>query len=225
MILNASLSTCNSPWHFHFFCQNSNWVIFFFYLLQEGNLKRYPTPYPEELKNMVKTAQSVAHRLKEDESGDESGRDAKPVERNHIGVQDVGVKVSFSQMWFYLEINLGSPLSSPLRNDHSIHRWRNICNTFVFFLGDWSSLSQWHSIRHWALHHIWPKLLFHRMERHFRLLQLSQSPSQNCRGLYDEPWGHTGGTLNCFILPISNSTSILLGLGIVGIFLFRFCFF
>uniref|UniRef100_A0A8D3DEX2 Erbin n=1 Tax=Scophthalmus maximus TaxID=52904 RepID=A0A8D3DEX2_SCOMX len=60
---------------------------------REGNLKRYPTPYPDELKNMVKTAQSVAHRLKEDESGDESGRDAKPVERNHIGVQDVGVKV------------------------------------------------------------------------------------------------------------------------------------
>uniref|UniRef100_A0A671L0N4 Protein LAP2-like n=1 Tax=Sinocyclocheilus anshuiensis TaxID=1608454 RepID=A0A671L0N4_9TELE len=35
---------------------------------REGNLKRYPTPYPDELKNMVKTAQSVAHRLKEDES-------------------------------------------------------------------------------------------------------------------------------------------------------------
>uniref|UniRef100_A0A8C2FXF5 Erbb2 interacting protein n=1 Tax=Cyprinus carpio TaxID=7962 RepID=A0A8C2FXF5_CYPCA len=34
---------------------------------REGNLKRYPTPYPDELKNMVKTAQSVAHRLKEDE--------------------------------------------------------------------------------------------------------------------------------------------------------------
>uniref|UniRef100_A0AAQ4Q409 Erbb2 interacting protein n=1 Tax=Gasterosteus aculeatus aculeatus TaxID=481459 RepID=A0AAQ4Q409_GASAC len=60
---------------------------------REGNLKRYPTPYPDELKNMVKTAQSVAHRLKEDESGDESGKDAKPTERNHIGVQDVGVKV------------------------------------------------------------------------------------------------------------------------------------
>ncbi|XP_038590598.1 erbin isoform X2 [Micropterus salmoides] len=60
---------------------------------REGNLKRYPTPYPDELKNMVKTAQSVAHRLKEDESGDESGKDAKPIERNHIGVQDVGVKV------------------------------------------------------------------------------------------------------------------------------------
>ncbi|XP_053195707.1 erbin isoform X2 [Scomber japonicus] len=50
---------------------------------REGNLKRYPTPYPDELKNMVKTAQSVAHRLKEDE----------PIEGNHIGVQDVGVKV------------------------------------------------------------------------------------------------------------------------------------
>ncbi|XP_026152982.1 erbin isoform X2 [Mastacembelus armatus] len=60
---------------------------------KEGNLKRYPTPYPDELKNMVKTAQSVAHRLKEDESSDESGKDAKPVEKNHIGVQDVGVKV------------------------------------------------------------------------------------------------------------------------------------
>ncbi|CAG05237.1 unnamed protein product [Tetraodon nigroviridis] len=58
---------------------------------REGNLKRYPTPYPDELKNMVKTAQSVAHRLKEDESSDESG---KPIERNHIGVQDVGVKDS-----------------------------------------------------------------------------------------------------------------------------------
>ncbi|KAF7652722.1 hypothetical protein LDENG_00093310 [Lucifuga dentata] len=60
---------------------------------REGNLKRYPTPYPDELKNMVKTAQSVAHRLKEDESGDESGKDGKPHERNHVGVQDVGVKV------------------------------------------------------------------------------------------------------------------------------------
>ncbi|KAK0143001.1 Erbin [Merluccius polli] len=60
---------------------------------REGNLKRYPTPYPDELKNMVKTAQSVAHRLKEDESSEESGRDSRSHERNHIGVQDVGVKV------------------------------------------------------------------------------------------------------------------------------------
>uniref|UniRef100_A0A3P9KTA4 Erbin n=1 Tax=Oryzias latipes TaxID=8090 RepID=A0A3P9KTA4_ORYLA len=56
---------------------------------REGNLKRYPTPYPDELKNMVKTAQSVAHRLSE--SSDDSGK--APAERNHIGVQDVGVKV------------------------------------------------------------------------------------------------------------------------------------
>nr|XP_054600527.1 erbin isoform X2 [Nothobranchius furzeri] len=59
---------------------------------KEGNLKRYPTPYPDELKNMVKTAQSVANRLKDDETSDESGKESKP-ERNHIGVQDVGLKV------------------------------------------------------------------------------------------------------------------------------------
>uniref|UniRef100_A0A8C1T928 Erbb2 interacting protein n=1 Tax=Cyprinus carpio TaxID=7962 RepID=A0A8C1T928_CYPCA len=53
---------------------------------REGNLKRYPTPYPDELKNMVKTAQSVAHRLKEDESGDEAGKETKANERNNIGV-------------------------------------------------------------------------------------------------------------------------------------------
>ncbi|RVE66070.1 hypothetical protein OJAV_G00122870 [Oryzias javanicus] len=58
---------------------------------REGNLKRYPTPYPDELKNMVKTAQSVAHRLSE--SGEGSGKESKPAERNHIGIQDVGVKV------------------------------------------------------------------------------------------------------------------------------------
>ncbi|XP_076875237.1 erbin isoform X2 [Brachyhypopomus gauderio] len=55
---------------------------------REGNLRRYPTPYPDELRNMVRTAQSVAHRLKEDESGDEAAG-----ERNHVGVQSVGVKV------------------------------------------------------------------------------------------------------------------------------------
>ncbi|KAG9353630.1 hypothetical protein JZ751_011751 [Albula glossodonta] len=55
---------------------------------REGNLKRYPTPYPDELKNMVKTAQSVAHRLKEDESSDDSSKD-----KAHVGVRDVGVKV------------------------------------------------------------------------------------------------------------------------------------
>lgn len=68
----------------------SNSVLFLH--IQEGNLKRYPTPYPDELKNMVKTAQSVAHRLSE--SGEGSGKESKPAERNHIGIQDVGVKVS-----------------------------------------------------------------------------------------------------------------------------------
>lgn len=101
MVLNGP--DCLVP-HSHFTSSNptsvktANRVILIVTLLcffQEGNLKRYPTPYPDELKNMVKTAQSVAHRLKEDESGDDSGKDAKPVERNHIGVQDVGVKVSF----------------------------------------------------------------------------------------------------------------------------------
>uniref|UniRef100_A0AAY4DUA1 Erbin n=1 Tax=Denticeps clupeoides TaxID=299321 RepID=A0AAY4DUA1_9TELE len=56
---------------------------------REGHLRRYPTPYPEELKNMVKTAQSVAHRLKEDETATDGVK-----ERNCVGVQDVGVKYS-----------------------------------------------------------------------------------------------------------------------------------
>uniref|UniRef100_A0A8C7KUI1 Erbb2 interacting protein n=1 Tax=Oncorhynchus kisutch TaxID=8019 RepID=A0A8C7KUI1_ONCKI len=74
---------------------------------REGNLKRYPTPYPDELKNMVKTAQSVAHRLKEDESGNESGKDARPSERNHVGVQDVGVKVGLHLSPVYTPRNCG----------------------------------------------------------------------------------------------------------------------
>uniref|UniRef100_A0A4W5LE93 Erbb2 interacting protein n=1 Tax=Hucho hucho TaxID=62062 RepID=A0A4W5LE93_9TELE len=78
---------------------------------REGNLKRYPTPYPDELKNMVKTAQSVAHRLKEDESGNESGKDARPNERIHVGVQDVGVKVALCLS--LLSVNTGrSPLET-----------------------------------------------------------------------------------------------------------------
>uniref|UniRef100_A0A4W3K4T8 Erbb2 interacting protein n=1 Tax=Callorhinchus milii TaxID=7868 RepID=A0A4W3K4T8_CALMI len=44
---------------------------------REGNLKRYPTPYPDELKNMVKTAQNVVHRLKEDGTPDDSGSEMK----------------------------------------------------------------------------------------------------------------------------------------------------
>uniref|UniRef100_A0A665UZ57 Erbin n=1 Tax=Echeneis naucrates TaxID=173247 RepID=A0A665UZ57_ECHNA len=76
---------------------------------REGNLKRYPTPYPDELKNMVKTAQSVAHRLKEDESSDESGKEPKPIERNHIGVQDVDTSdTSYSSQKIPLKSSEGS---------------------------------------------------------------------------------------------------------------------
>ncbi|KAJ8380950.1 hypothetical protein SKAU_G00017280 [Synaphobranchus kaupii] len=57
---------------------------------RDCNLKRYPTPYPEDLKNMVKTAQSIAQRLKEEGSGDETDKDSKP---RDVGLQDVGVKV------------------------------------------------------------------------------------------------------------------------------------
>ncbi|XP_078723749.1 erbin isoform X1 [Lampetra fluviatilis] len=34
--------------------------------VKEGTLKRYPTPYPEELKNLVKTAQSVVNKIHSD---------------------------------------------------------------------------------------------------------------------------------------------------------------
>ncbi|XP_007972223.1 erbin isoform X4 [Chlorocebus sabaeus] len=47
---------------------------------REGNLKRYPTPYPDELKNMVKTVQTIVHRLKDEETNEDSGRDLKPHE-------------------------------------------------------------------------------------------------------------------------------------------------
>ncbi|MGH0167425.1 UNVERIFIED_CONTAM: hypothetical protein FKN15_066499 [Acipenser sinensis] len=60
---------------------------------REGNLKRYPTPYPDELKNMVKTAHTIAHRLKEDESS-ESGKETRQNEDTAVTVKDVGVKAS-----------------------------------------------------------------------------------------------------------------------------------
>uniref|UniRef100_A0A8C4SBP6 Erbin n=1 Tax=Erpetoichthys calabaricus TaxID=27687 RepID=A0A8C4SBP6_ERPCA len=59
---------------------------------REGNLKRYPTPYPEELKSMVKTAQNIAHRLKEDESSDDSGKEIKQIGDELFTVKDAGVK-------------------------------------------------------------------------------------------------------------------------------------
>ncbi|XP_057598184.1 erbin isoform X5 [Hippopotamus amphibius kiboko] len=61
---------------------------------REGNLKRYPTPYPDELKNMVKTVQTIVHRLKDEETNEDSGKDLKPHEDQQVVNNDVGVKVT-----------------------------------------------------------------------------------------------------------------------------------
>ncbi|XP_043447371.1 erbin isoform X6 [Prionailurus bengalensis] len=63
---------------------------------REGNLKRYPTPYPDELKNMVKTVQTIVHRLKDEETYEDSGKDLKPHEDQQVVNNDVGVKTSES---------------------------------------------------------------------------------------------------------------------------------
>ncbi|XP_055457941.1 erbin isoform X2 [Psammomys obesus] len=63
---------------------------------REGNLKRYPTPYPDELKNMVKTVQTIVHRLKDEESNEESGRDLKQHEDQQVVNKDMGMKTSES---------------------------------------------------------------------------------------------------------------------------------
>ncbi|XP_037979679.1 erbin isoform X7 [Motacilla alba alba] len=60
---------------------------------REGNLKRYPTPYPDELKNMVKTVQTIVHRLKDEESTEDNAKDSKR-EVQIVSVKDVGVKTS-----------------------------------------------------------------------------------------------------------------------------------
>uniref|UniRef100_A0A4W3K3F0 Erbb2 interacting protein n=1 Tax=Callorhinchus milii TaxID=7868 RepID=A0A4W3K3F0_CALMI len=69
---------------------------------REGNLKRYPTPYPDELKNMVKTAQNVVHRLKEDGTPDDSGSEMKHNDDRSSAVKSVGVEppesIEFSVM-------------------------------------------------------------------------------------------------------------------------------
>nr|XP_056705227.1 erbin isoform X1 [Euleptes europaea] len=59
---------------------------------REGNLKRYPTPYPDELKNMVKTVQTIVHRLKDEENLEVAHKDTK--QENQVSVKDVGVKTS-----------------------------------------------------------------------------------------------------------------------------------
>ncbi|XP_027737924.1 erbin isoform X5 [Empidonax traillii] len=60
---------------------------------REGNLKRYPTPYPDELKNMVKTVQTIVHRLKDEESTEDIAKESKR-EVQAVSVKDVGVKES-----------------------------------------------------------------------------------------------------------------------------------
>ncbi|XP_039221064.1 erbin isoform X3 [Crotalus tigris] len=60
---------------------------------REGNLKRYPTPYPDELKNMVKTVQTIVHRLKDEENTVETNKEAKQ-ESQQVAVKDIGVKTS-----------------------------------------------------------------------------------------------------------------------------------
>ncbi|XP_010131064.1 PREDICTED: protein LAP2 [Buceros rhinoceros silvestris] len=60
---------------------------------REGNLKRYPTPYPDELKNMVKTVQTIVHRLKDEESTEDITKESKR-ESQTVSVKDVGVKTS-----------------------------------------------------------------------------------------------------------------------------------
>uniref|UniRef100_A0A8C5YLV6 PDZ domain-containing protein n=1 Tax=Marmota marmota marmota TaxID=9994 RepID=A0A8C5YLV6_MARMA len=63
---------------------------------REGNLKRYPTPYPDELKNMVKTVQTIVHRLKDEETTEDPGRDLKPHDDQQVVNKDMGVKTSES---------------------------------------------------------------------------------------------------------------------------------
>ncbi|KGL89264.1 Protein LAP2, partial [Charadrius vociferus] len=60
---------------------------------REGNLKRYPTPYPDELKNMVKTVQTIVHRLKDEESTEDIAKESKQ-EGQTVSVKDVGVNNS-----------------------------------------------------------------------------------------------------------------------------------
>uniref|UniRef100_A0A8C8E5B2 PDZ domain-containing protein n=1 Tax=Otus sunia TaxID=257818 RepID=A0A8C8E5B2_9STRI len=54
---------------------------------REGNLKRYPTPYPDELKNMVKTVQTIVHRLKDEESTEDVPKESKQ-EGQTVSVKD-----------------------------------------------------------------------------------------------------------------------------------------
>ncbi|XP_022452022.1 erbin isoform X5 [Delphinapterus leucas] len=61
---------------------------------REGNLKRYPTPYPDELKNMVKTVQTIVHRLKDEETNEDSGKDLKPHEDQQVINNDTSESIT-----------------------------------------------------------------------------------------------------------------------------------
>ncbi|KAM6105929.1 LOW QUALITY PROTEIN: erbin [Pterocles gutturalis] len=56
---------------------------------REGNLKRYPTPYPDE-QNMVKTVQTIVHRLKDEEATEDIAKESK--REGQTVCKDVGVK-------------------------------------------------------------------------------------------------------------------------------------
>ncbi|XP_006899445.1 PREDICTED: protein LAP2-like [Elephantulus edwardii] len=61
---------------------------------REGNLKRYPTPYPDELKNMVKTVQTIVHRMKDEETSEDSGKDKKLHEDQQVINKDISESTS-----------------------------------------------------------------------------------------------------------------------------------
>ncbi|XP_060617556.2 erbin isoform X2 [Anolis sagrei] len=75
---------------------------------REGNLKRYPTPYPDELKNMVKTVQTIVHRLKDEENTEDASKETKQ-ESQQVTVKDVGVKTS--------EV---TPVKNKMENEHNM---------------------------------------------------------------------------------------------------------
>ncbi|KAM3939130.1 erbin isoform 2-T2 [Leptodactylus fuscus] len=62
---------------------------------REGNLKRYPTPYPDELKNMVKTVQTIVHRLKDEEKAEEANKEMKQNEAQ-LYMKEPGIKITES---------------------------------------------------------------------------------------------------------------------------------
>uniref|UniRef100_A0A4W3K3F7 Erbb2 interacting protein n=1 Tax=Callorhinchus milii TaxID=7868 RepID=A0A4W3K3F7_CALMI len=85
---------------------------------REGNLKRYPTPYPDELKNMVKTAQNVVHRLKEDGTPDDSGSEMKHNDDRSSAVKSVGVEVREQSIEFSVMGNCVQKTTEPdMSND------------------------------------------------------------------------------------------------------------